>query len=317
MGSNDIQNLLPLFLQKKMQADLWTHDAHFVVATHILWEHGFTSAVPMMRELIKANNLNMGIANTDTSGYHETLTWFYLKAIDQILKSQLPQNAHEAVTCVLHSEIIDKHYPLKFYDKDDLFSTSARREYLKPALPNWFPKAIKSKTIKLLSATSDLHQEFKHTLNDTVTMHDLIPYFGTAIWTDKMVLERSLKFQNLENFGEAKFYFIETQDTNKIVGQCGFKNINKKSLEAEFGIILHQSVWGLGVAKSCHALCLTEAFENVGLKRITFVTDFNNSKMQRFFEKHGIRRSQATKQNALEYEVRLADWPMVKNCLSK
>lgn len=300
-----------------MQKELWTHEAHFVVATRLLFEHGFATTMPMMRELIKANNVNMGITNSDTGGYHETLTCFYLENIQKILKSKLPKDQMAAVACVLQSEIIDKNYPLKFYDKGDLFSVNARKEHHKPALQAWFPKTLVGKSISLLSATAEFHQQFKSILNDTTTMHDLIPYFGTSVWTNEMVQERFEKFTAFENGGMAKFYFIETRDTNNIVGQCGFKNIDKKKQEAEFGIILHQDVWGQGVAKECHCLCLKQAFEFVGLQRVNFVTDHSNTKMQRFFNKHGIRRVQNTKSEACEFEILARDWSLLKSKLAK
>lgn len=312
MNLNDIENLVVLFLQKKMRADLWTHEAHFVVATHLLWEHGFSVAMPMLRELIKANNVNMGNVNTDTSGYHETLTWFYLEAIDQILKAQLPKDAHVAITCVLHSEIIDKNYPFKFYDKDDLFSVVARREYLKPAMQGWFPKSLRTKTFSLLSATLELHQQFKSTLNDTTTMRHLIGYFGTSVWTDEMVQERFEKFATFENEGAAKFYFIETQDAKKIVGQCGFKNIDKKKQAAELGIILHQDVWGTGIAKEAVGLCLHQAFDHVGLQHVFFITDPQNKKAQSAMEKGGARQAKNADPSVLEYEILKSDWDKIK-----
>ncbi len=180
-----------------------------------------------------------------------------------------------------------------------------------------FPTSLKNQKVSLISANAEYHFQFKSILNDTTTMHDLIPYFGTAVWTDAMIQERFEKFQDLEDQGLAKFYFVQNANQSHLVGQCGFKNINKKLGEAEFGIILHQSVWGTGLSKTCHQLCLTEAFERVGLQRVNFITDLSNAKMQRFFEKHNIRRVQNSKSEACEFEVLARDWPMVKSNLLK
>ena len=299
-----------------MRNELWSHEAHFVVATCVLWDYGFETAMTMMRKLIKANNEHMGIANTDTSGYHETLTWFYLNQIHSVLQTSVPQTIDQAVDCVLASEITDKNYPLKFYSKDDLFSSHARKTHLPPALQSWLPASLQNAHIALLSTNEALHFEFKNVLNDTTTMHNLIPYFGTSVWTDEMIQSRSNKYQDLENRGEAKFYFVKSSPHPDVVGQCGFKNIDKQNQEAEFGIILHQSVWGQGVAKQCHLLCLEQAFENMGLKRITFVTDYTNSKMQKFFTKHGITRVENSAKEAYEYEILAHDWPSVKTSLA-
>lgn len=295
-----------------MTQNLWTHAAHFVVATCLLWDHKFDAALSQMRTLIKANNEHMGIQNTDSSGYHETLTQFYLKQIANIFTIHNPQTKLQAVDCVLKSEILDKNFPFLFYDKADLFSTNARQHFLKSNLLSWLPKTLESDSYQLISATEQLHHQFKDVLNDTVTMQNLIAYFGTSVWTDDMIRERFIKFSSLENVGLAKFYFVQNKSTGEVLGQCGFKNINKTRAEAEFGIILHQSIWGSGVGKLCHGLCLGYAFENMGLKRVTFVTDHQNFKMQKFFANHGIQKVAHSQLEALEYETSLLDWPKLK-----
>src|SRR4249919_698199 len=59
----------------------WTHQAHLLVGLWYLSTHAPGEALNLVRERIRAYNLAVGTANTDHSGYHETLTRLYLNGI--------------------------------------------------------------------------------------------------------------------------------------------------------------------------------------------------------------------------------------------
>lgn len=134
MNELTIDSLESLFLNHRMQKDLWTHEAHFVVATCILMNENKSDALAILRNLIKANNDFMGVQNTTTSGYHETLTWFYIGEIEKILAKNPSADKYSAVTQILASPIVAKTYPLNFYSKELLFSPKARAEIVLPDL---------------------------------------------------------------------------------------------------------------------------------------------------------------------------------------
>ena len=66
------------FNDKTLPKSEWTHEAHLVVG---LW-HAFSfsnlKALNLMREKIKAFNETTGTENSENSGYHETITRFWL-----------------------------------------------------------------------------------------------------------------------------------------------------------------------------------------------------------------------------------------------
>jgi len=57
----------------------WTHAAHFAAAFWLLRRSG-THAARDMPKLIRAYNAATGVPNTDSSGYHETITLGSLRA---------------------------------------------------------------------------------------------------------------------------------------------------------------------------------------------------------------------------------------------
>jgi hypothetical protein len=66
----------------------WTHAAHIATAASYLHGSGVASVLPLMRVQISAFNLSVGGANTPTSGYHETLTHFWLLIVAELLRQR-------------------------------------------------------------------------------------------------------------------------------------------------------------------------------------------------------------------------------------
>ena len=85
--------------------------------------------------IIQRYNLAHGGQNTDTSGYHETMTLLYLKAIRQFIR-QLPEGTTpaDAVRNLLQSPMAKKDYPLRYYSREWIMSKDARRGWVEPDL---------------------------------------------------------------------------------------------------------------------------------------------------------------------------------------
>lgn len=112
----------------------WTHQAHLRAGLWHVLEHGPITALELMRERIRAYNESVGTANTDTSGYHETITRFYIIVIDRFLAT-----ADRSLDAdMLAGQLIDAHgdrrLPLHHYSESRLFSPVARRSWVEPDL---------------------------------------------------------------------------------------------------------------------------------------------------------------------------------------
>ena len=88
-----------------------------------------------MPKIIRRYNEATGGVNSDTEGYHETITQFYLKAIRAAL-ARLPAGTALWETCnrVIGSPFGDRAFPLAFYSRERLFSVEARRHWVEPDL---------------------------------------------------------------------------------------------------------------------------------------------------------------------------------------
>ena len=113
----------------------WTHEAHLAACLWLLREKPDFVPERDMPETIRTYNVAAGGENTDSAGYHETLTQLYIKGV-RAFNETLPDGTDlvDAVNALLQSEIGDRNWPLCFYSKERLFSMAARRGWVEPDL---------------------------------------------------------------------------------------------------------------------------------------------------------------------------------------
>ncbi|QUD86723.1 hypothetical protein [Phenylobacterium montanum] len=113
----------------------WTHAAHFATAAWIIRRRPDLDAARDMPRLIAAYNESRGGRNTDTEGYHETITQASVRATRAFLdglSSSVP--LHEAVNAMLLTPLGRPDWILAYWSKDLLFSVGARRGWVEPNL---------------------------------------------------------------------------------------------------------------------------------------------------------------------------------------
>lgn len=112
----------------------WTHAAHFAAAFWMLATEG-ERTFKRMPGLIRAYNDTTGVPNTETDGYHETITLASLKVARKAL-GDAPDDQPLFVTlnAFLASEFGRSDWPLSFWSKDRLFSKTARLTWTAPDL---------------------------------------------------------------------------------------------------------------------------------------------------------------------------------------
>jgi hypothetical protein len=71
--------------------------------------------------------------NSDTEGYHETITRAFLRGVRLFLAEADPgEPLHELVNQLLLSPMGRRDWPLRFYTPARLFSVEARRNFVPP-----------------------------------------------------------------------------------------------------------------------------------------------------------------------------------------
>ncbi|MFN2376107.1 MAG: hypothetical protein ABR538_06200 [Candidatus Binatia bacterium] len=122
------------FLALTLPKTEWTHTAHLRVGLWHLLRHSCDEALAMLRTGIRALNESHGVANTETGGYHETITRFYVWRIATFLDTA----GRERPVDELAEELVrvhgDKELPLRYWSRERLFSAEARRNWVEPDL---------------------------------------------------------------------------------------------------------------------------------------------------------------------------------------
>lgn len=120
-------------LDRTLPKAQWTHAAHFAAACWLLRRPG----VDVDREMpgiIRAYNESTGVPNTDSGGYHETITLASLRAARAWLAARPGDALHVALNSLLTSEFGRSDWLLRHWSKPVLFSVEARRSWVEPDL---------------------------------------------------------------------------------------------------------------------------------------------------------------------------------------
>ena len=127
------KDLVTQFETCKLPKEKWSHEAHFVMALWYCSHQPIPVAMQSIRDGIKKYNISVGGANTDNSGYHETITVFYTRIIiSYLLKTNPAQEFEQKLAGLFQQPFLSKDFPLQYYSKPLLMSKEARREWIPP-----------------------------------------------------------------------------------------------------------------------------------------------------------------------------------------
>jgi hypothetical protein len=111
----------------------WTHEAHLAATTYLLTRRPDVDVDRQLPGIIRRYNESVGGVNSDTEGYHETITRVFLSGV-RLFLSEAPSEEplHELVNALLLSPMGRRDWPLRFYSRERLFTVEARREFVIP-----------------------------------------------------------------------------------------------------------------------------------------------------------------------------------------
>jgi len=110
----------------------WTHGAHVGVAAYFAYEYPPDVLLRVMRLGIRHYNLASGGANTEDTGYHETLTRFWAAEVGDFVRDGGFASRLEAVRAALRSFGGRTGHFRAFYSFDVVRDRRARREWVAP-----------------------------------------------------------------------------------------------------------------------------------------------------------------------------------------
>ena len=111
----------------------WTHEAHLGATTYLLTRRPDIALDAELPGIIRRFNESVGGVNSDTEGYHETITRAFLRGVRLFLEEADPEEPlHELVNELLLSPMGRRDWPMRFYSRERLFSAAARRDFVAP-----------------------------------------------------------------------------------------------------------------------------------------------------------------------------------------
>jgi len=133
-SDTEIAHIYAGLLDKTLPKAEWTHAAHFAAAVAMLCDKT-RDAFDHMPVAIKAYNVATGVRNSDTEGYHHTITLASLRAAQSVIDAHRAENQRHVLTNrLLASKFGQPAWLLEYWSKDLLFSVQARHGWVPPDL---------------------------------------------------------------------------------------------------------------------------------------------------------------------------------------
>ena len=131
-GMSETERIARGLVERTLPKAAWTHHAHLRAGLWHVVTFGADEALARLRVGISSYNECVGTVNTDSSGYHETLTRFYVMVIADFVAREdrlLPLDTLAERLIAQHG---DRELPFRFYSGERLFSVDARRGWVEP-----------------------------------------------------------------------------------------------------------------------------------------------------------------------------------------
>jgi hypothetical protein len=131
----EVEHLGEGLLARTLSRPEWTHEAHLAATTYLLLKRADIDIDEELPDIIRRFNESAGGVNSDSEGYHETITRTFLRGVRLFLEeADAREPVHELVNELLLSPMGRRDWPLRFYSRSRLFSVEARRHFVEPDL---------------------------------------------------------------------------------------------------------------------------------------------------------------------------------------
>ena len=127
----EIEHIGEGLLARSLPRAEWTHEAHLAATTYLLSRRPDVVVDKELPGIIRRYNESVGGVNSDSEGYHETITRVFLHGVRLFLaEADGDEPLYELVNELLLSPMGRRDWPLRFYTPARLFSVEARRNFI-------------------------------------------------------------------------------------------------------------------------------------------------------------------------------------------
>jgi hypothetical protein len=130
----ELHTLVRLFAECSLPKEDWTHFAHLAVGLWHVETYGSEEALLRLRTGIQHLNESHGTVNSETNGYHETVTRVYVELLSEFNTRFKEVSLVDRITLLLRGPLADKALLLTFYSRSRLMSAEGRLRWVEPDL---------------------------------------------------------------------------------------------------------------------------------------------------------------------------------------
>jgi hypothetical protein len=134
MSLSETDRIAEAFLACTLPKLEWTHRAHLRVGLWHALRYPVGDAIDRLRDAIRTFNESVGGVNSETAGYHETITRAYLHLIAHFVQNNESTRPIDELVERMIEHIGDKDHLMLYYSRELLMSPLARREWVEPDL---------------------------------------------------------------------------------------------------------------------------------------------------------------------------------------
>jgi hypothetical protein len=134
LTDSDITRIATGVLDRSLPKPEWTHQAHFAAALWLIrHQPGFDDARDMPG-IIRTYNEATNTPNTDTDGYHHSITLASMAIARAALAAAPDAPLSEVLAALMAGPCGESGWLLSHWRRDTLFSVEARRAWVEPDL---------------------------------------------------------------------------------------------------------------------------------------------------------------------------------------
>jgi len=133
----EIDTFLAQFEQGTLPKPMWTHAAHVLTGACYVHMLGEAAAIDKMRLCVRRYNEAVGGRNTESSGYHETITIAWIKLLAGLLRESGAMERAPFAALAVQRFGADREVLKRYYDFDVVGSVEARRTWVPPTLASF------------------------------------------------------------------------------------------------------------------------------------------------------------------------------------
>ena len=133
-SDTEIRRIGAGFADLTLPAATFTHAAHWAAALWLLSRAPGWDVAAAMPDMIRRFNQAKGGRNTDSEGYHETITLASVAVAADALARMPDAPLHAVANAILTSEFGMPGWTDRYWTRARLFSVAARRHWLAPDL---------------------------------------------------------------------------------------------------------------------------------------------------------------------------------------